>query len=281
MLRFSICTTNFNCGFAIEAHLQSIYSQFDPNEFEYIVVDNFSTDNSLEIFITYLKKYGNIRILQQKCKRGEGRNIAYLRSRTDFIVVVDTDTIYFPIFGKFVHSYLDNSSYHEFGVRAFFAGIYSKKILLEVGGWNNLQSDDWDMILKILKKTGRARILPLMMGENIKEDYALADRDYRSGRYSPSTKILRFVNSEREKLKLSLQLKHVNLERLNKNLEIDMGLGKNALVYFHNPVQYQYARKYIFSLFSKMGILFLVFLMNMFGQDDRRIFDILSRSRVH
>lgn len=179
---FSICATNFNCGLTIEAHLQSIYSLFDYNKFEYVIVDNFSTDNSIKIFKKYKAKYGNVRIFQRKCKRGKGRNIAVSYSITNFIVVVDTDTVYFPIFKRFVYTYLDNPNYHKYGIRAIYAGIYTKKLIEEVGGWSNLQSDDLDMTLKIFKKTAKARVLPLIMGKNIKEQYALGDRDFLSNR---------------------------------------------------------------------------------------------------
>jgi len=269
---FSICATNFNCGFALESHLRSIYSLFDHNDFEYIVVDNFSLDNSIKIFRKYQKKYGNLKIFQHKCKRGKGRNIAFSHSKTTFIVAVDTDTVYFPIFKQFVYAYLKNFHYHQYGIRSFFAGIYTKKLLEEVGGWSNLQSDDYDMILKIYKKNRKARILPLVMGKNIKEQYALADRDYRSNRYNPSTKIYRFINSEREKLMLSLQLKHLNLNDLNKSLEVDMGLGKSDLKYLSNPVEYQYFTKYLKHLLISIGILSFVIFSNIFKKDEMKVY---------
>ncbi len=278
-VHFSICATNFNCASTIEEHLQSIYSLFDYKNFEYIVVDSFSTDNSIHIFRKYQAKYGNIRIFQYKCKRGKGRNIAVSKSKTDFIIVVDTDTSYFPIFPRFIYTYLDNPHYHKYGIRAIYAGIYTKKIIEEVGGWSDIQSDDWDMTLKIHKKTAKARVLPLIMGKNIKEQYASGDRDFLSNRYSPLNKISRFINSEQEKLRLSLQLKHLNLEKISKSLEIDMDLGKNNINYMSNPVRYQSVTKYLKMLLLKIGMLFFIIFCNIFKIDSNKIMKRIIHSR--
>jgi len=54
-IKFSVCTTNYNCAHALQKHLDSVYSLFDDSDFEYIVVDNKSKDDSLEILNEYKK----------------------------------------------------------------------------------------------------------------------------------------------------------------------------------------------------------------------------------
>jgi glycosyltransferase involved in cell wall biosynthesis len=52
---YSICITNYNSASSTKQSLESILTQLDKR-FEIIVVDNRSTDGSLEILKEYQKK---------------------------------------------------------------------------------------------------------------------------------------------------------------------------------------------------------------------------------
>ena len=90
----SIIVVNFNNGKLLNESLKSVFQQ--SYEFtEVIVVDDFSTDNSIEILRKYKKK---IKLIQNKNKTPYGSynqmNCYYkgfLKSKGDFIIFLDSD----------------------------------------------------------------------------------------------------------------------------------------------------------------------------------------------
>lgn len=77
--------------FLIEC-LDSIYNKAYPNQFEVIIIDDGSTDNSLKIIENYRKHYGNIKI-----KRNSNHGVSYSRNcgikeaNGQFITFLDCD----------------------------------------------------------------------------------------------------------------------------------------------------------------------------------------------
>ena len=134
--RLSICTTNYNCAHALKQHLDSVYSQLDENNFEYIVVDNKSKDDSFNILKNFNKDHNNMKVLSLKCTMGRGRQIAFEQSNGEFIMVIDTDTVYYPIFKEFVDIYM--SQYSDVAVQAILCGIFPRDIWIEIGGRRDL-----------------------------------------------------------------------------------------------------------------------------------------------
>lgn len=75
----------FNCLSAIEMQ------DFPKNEFEVIIVDNYSTDNTLEIAKTFSKKI-NLKILKNKIKDAEvSKKIGFDNARGEFFMYLDAD----------------------------------------------------------------------------------------------------------------------------------------------------------------------------------------------
>ena len=64
-LKYSICVCNYNMADTINAALTSVLDQIDDN-YEVLVVDDGSTDNSVEIIKVLQKKYNNLRLLSLK-----------------------------------------------------------------------------------------------------------------------------------------------------------------------------------------------------------------------
>jgi glycosyltransferase involved in cell wall biosynthesis len=75
----------FNSSFVLEACLNSLRLQTYPNK-ETVIVDNYSTDSSVEI----AKRYGT-RIFQVNALRSAARNYGAAKARGDFILFVDAD----------------------------------------------------------------------------------------------------------------------------------------------------------------------------------------------
>lgn len=230
--KLSICTTNYNCAHALKQHLDSVYSKLDGEMFEYIVVDNLSKDDSLAILKEYEKAHENMKVLSQKCTMGHGRQIAFDNSSGEFIMVIDTDTVYFPIFKEFVNLYFEN--YSEFALQAILCGIFPRDIWVEIGGRRDVNIyEDVDMWVRIWR-LGKMRWYPAFMGENLKDAGTQAGQDYMSKRYNRLEKIRRFMRREYDLLRLKDILK-TDLEKMYKDNVIDLGLDDPVETWFKNP----------------------------------------------
>jgi glycosyltransferase involved in cell wall biosynthesis len=230
-VKFSICTTNYNCGNALKQHLDSIYSLFDDDEFEYLVVDNKSRDNSLQILREYEKNHKNMRVFVRKCTMGRGRQLAFEHSSGKYIIVVDTDTVYYPIFARFVDIYFEK--YKDYAVQAIYCGIFPRGIWIEIGGRNDLnQQEDLDMWMRIWK-IGKMRWYPIFMGENLKDLSAKDSMDYLSERYGRFEKIRRLIRGEYDMLRTSKYQK-LDLRKIWMENVVDLGLGKLKNAWFES-----------------------------------------------
>ena len=86
----SICIPTFNSGKTIERTLDSIKSQIYKN-YEIIIVDHYSTDETLSIAKKYTKK-----IYMDKNRLLSSRRIGFNKSKGDIILIVDSDHILEP-----------------------------------------------------------------------------------------------------------------------------------------------------------------------------------------
>ncbi|MCG2735988.1 MAG: glycosyltransferase [Candidatus Methanoperedenaceae archaeon] len=166
-MKYSICTTNYNTEDVIEDCLNSIISQIDENNYEIIIVDNKSSDKSPQIIERYLNKYKNIKLISMRCSRGKGRQIAFEKSKGDYIIQIDCDTIYRSEFKKFIETYEKNE--FDFCIHAHYCGIYPKELLSRVGGWKDLNyAEDVDLWMRLLK-INSFKWSRLIIGNNIKK----------------------------------------------------------------------------------------------------------------
>ncbi|UCF08776.1 MAG: glycosyltransferase family 2 protein [Thermoplasmata archaeon] len=221
-LKFSICTTNYNCAHALRQHLDSLYSLFDKDEFEYIIVDGKSRDGSMEILSKYEENHGNMVILSLKCSIGRGRQIAFEQSRGDHIVVVDTDTVYIPRCRDFIEICL--GEYPDTAVQAIYCGVYPRKVWKDSGGRRDMNvKEDVDAWMRIWK-LGKMKFYPVSMGKNVKESDKTAYSDHLSKRYGKSEKFRRLIRREIDLLKARWYEKYDFLKVYNENI-IDLGLG--------------------------------------------------------
>ncbi len=71
--------------------LNSVYTNIPVRNL--IVVDGFSTDNTVDIVKEFQEKYGNVNFVQEKGTRGSARQTAIQLVKSDWFVFVDSDVI--------------------------------------------------------------------------------------------------------------------------------------------------------------------------------------------
>jgi len=93
MSKFSVITATYNRAKFITATLESLKAQ-EFKDFEVIVLDDCSTDNTLEL----LKPHSSwLKIFQeQNAGPGRARNIAVSHATGDYLAFLDSDDIWFP-----------------------------------------------------------------------------------------------------------------------------------------------------------------------------------------
>jgi len=218
--RFSVCTTNYRCAHALEAHLHSVYEVLEGVSFEYVVVDNYSRDGSWPILHSWSQSHSNFRAIQRRCAMGVGRNLAVAHSTGPLIVIVDTDVVYHAELPKFIEAWA--ARYPDVAVQAPFAGLYPRQLWNQVGGRRSLNTyEDVDMWLRI-HALGRMRWCLVPMGSNLKETTAEGGFDHLSGRYPRWEQALRLIRREWDLWK-TRRWAGVDLERILRENSVDFG----------------------------------------------------------
>lgn len=96
MPKFSIIVPFYNTGLYLKKCLDSIFNQ-DYCDFEVILVNDGSSDDSYEIVDTYLKKYNNIKYLyQENSGLSIARNNGVLKASGEYLLFLDSDDYYQP-----------------------------------------------------------------------------------------------------------------------------------------------------------------------------------------
>ena len=95
MIELSICISVHNTADYLPRCLDSIIA-LDNLEYEIIIVNNGSTDNSEEIMLRYQKKYPNIHIIRQNdMGLAQGRQTGVNNARGEYITFLDADDYVF------------------------------------------------------------------------------------------------------------------------------------------------------------------------------------------
>jgi glycosyltransferase involved in cell wall biosynthesis len=98
MTKVSIVTPLYNCSDYLEQTIQSILYQTYQN-WEMIMVDDCSKDNSIEIAQKYVAQDNRIKLikLEQNSGAAVARNIAIEESKGRYIAFLDADDIWKPV----------------------------------------------------------------------------------------------------------------------------------------------------------------------------------------
>ncbi len=174
--KYNICITQFNNASTVRQALDSILDQID-GRFQVIVVDSLSTDGSREILNEYASA-GKIRLVEKKCSRGKGRQIAFENSSGDYVIAnLDMDDVFRPKLNElldFYHSKCEGNLMRgtkntDIDQWAQNVTIAPRKLLNEIGGWPDLQLfEDWYLWARAAKvKRYSWTVFPLAINETV------------------------------------------------------------------------------------------------------------------
>jgi len=94
----SIITPNYNCACFLSQTIESVIAQTYKN-WELLIIDDCSTDNSIDIIEKYINKDIRIKLFKTKCNSGspiEPRNIGIQNAHGRFIAFLDSDDLWLP-----------------------------------------------------------------------------------------------------------------------------------------------------------------------------------------
>jgi len=89
MERVDVVILTKNSERLLEACLKSVYGNVPIKRL--IVVDGFSTDDTLKILGEFNKKYGNVKVIAEKGSRGKARQRGIQEVKTNWFMFVDSD----------------------------------------------------------------------------------------------------------------------------------------------------------------------------------------------
>jgi len=173
----SIIIPCFNSGKYLSECLESVLSQ-DYTDYEVIVVNDFSTDNTLEIACSYAEKDARIKIIDNSESSESGasaaRNRGFKNSKGEYVVFLDSDDIWLPtalkrlvnliekhneagwVIGNCI--YFDNFRYnldsYQYSKYDFEEGVYQKQemVLKFIRNFNQTPSQGAAIIKRIVVK---------------------------------------------------------------------------------------------------------------------------------
>lgn len=156
MIRYSVCICNYNMGDTLDRALVSVLSQLN-SDYEVLVVDDGSSDNSREILSKLAAKYPLLRVLalprDNKRKLGETRNFSVREARGDYVILhVDADDVWEPFIKDFVALFhrLEACLGRDVLVSGQQINMGKKSFLLQHGPYRNThRAQDRDMWLRL------------------------------------------------------------------------------------------------------------------------------------
>lgn len=184
--KISFVTPNFNDGETLGQMIDSIFDQDWPN-IEQIVVDDGSTDKSLEILEKKQKKYKNLKVIKGRHKGAcFARNLGAAEATGDYISFLPADAVLYPgvvrnwmnkfietdadfiyggyrfveeLGGRSVYDYMSEAfDPYMLTVANYIDGSFplKKSLYDKIGGWDtNIKSlQDWDFWLSAVLKRG-------------------------------------------------------------------------------------------------------------------------------
>lgn len=111
-MKISIVTPNYNYASFISQTIESVINQ-NYSDFEYIIIDDGSTDNSVEIIKSYVAKYPNNIFLIRQENKGQtpAINVGMKKVTGDIICWINSDDTFCPdVFKEVANCFKKNKS---------------------------------------------------------------------------------------------------------------------------------------------------------------------------
>ena len=148
----SIYGTVYNNAKYIGACLNSLIQalpDFD-DYYELVIVDNYSTDGTFKILRNFAKEHKNVKLLQAKCSRGKGRDIALKNTIGDYVFYIDFDCVFEKEFGIIIEKLKKLCTKGTLWQYGFSTRDTSTE---KIGGWKNLNyGEDWEFVARAISK---------------------------------------------------------------------------------------------------------------------------------
>ena len=139
-MKFSIIIPAYNAEKKIENTLRSIESQIF-NDFEVIVINDASTDNTAQI----VSKYKKVQLINNKIniKAGGARNVGLDNAKGDYIVFLDADDIFVNCTAlQKINNNIEKNKYPDLVYLGFETSL-KKMIPCEDNSTKNRRIEDW------------------------------------------------------------------------------------------------------------------------------------------
>ncbi|MFP4386790.1 MAG: glycosyltransferase [Alphaproteobacteria bacterium] len=141
---YSICMCNYNMADTLPRSLCSILDQLDAHDYEVVVVDDGSSDNSVSVVKALQKQYNNLRLVElerdKRRKLGITRNISVQNAKGQYVLLhLDCDDIYAPFLKDFVAVFhqIEEACGKDVLVSGKHINMAKKHFLLEHGPYEN------------------------------------------------------------------------------------------------------------------------------------------------
>jgi len=151
-IKYSICMCNYNMSDTIEMSLLSILEQID-SQFEIVLVDDGSSDNSIEIVKKLQLNFNNLRLIVLKKDRqrklGFTRNMAIENAKGKYVMLhLDCDDVFGPYLKDFVCLFerLEKSAGQNILLSGQHINMADREFLLSHGPYKNIyRGEDRDL----------------------------------------------------------------------------------------------------------------------------------------
>ncbi|GAH75625.1 unnamed protein product, partial [marine sediment metagenome] len=211
-MKFSVIMSIYNEKQFLSKSIKSVLNQ-TYTDYEFIIIDDASKDNSLELINIYALKDNRIKVIKNKANIGltKSLNKGISIAQGEFIVRQDGDDFFLPNhLEKLLFFFNNNPEYAFCGVNGFT--IQNKKDLLNFFEFNDIRKNL--LIRNCFNHSG------IIVRKNIFEKYGKYDEAYRYGQdYELWCRLIYKYGLKGANLKDRLIIRNMPIERFfNKNV---------------------------------------------------------------
>jgi len=160
LAKYAICMLCSNDSPNLKASIESVSALAQFFEIEIVVTDNLSRDGSQAILEDLLKRGVVGRVIEQRCTRGRGRQLAFESSDGDYVLShMDCDDVFAA---EGIRSLIEgyHSEHDGMMLMTRMSGnawsnmtIAPRRLISSLGGWRDLNwTEDWDLWARAASK---------------------------------------------------------------------------------------------------------------------------------